>query len=70
MPVELVAAFQGHQAELTRQFAPGSRYETLLVGEMALAMARLDRCADLSVGENHRTPGAREETVPMADLPG
>ena len=36
----------------------------------AKSTAPLADSADLSVGENHRTPSAREETVPMADLPG
>ena len=30
--------------------------------------APLADSADLTVGENHRTPGAREETVPLADV--
>src|SRR3954454_23971709 len=54
LPAELVAAYEGHEAELTRQFAPGSQYEAWLVGEMAMAMARLDRCADMAVAELQR----------------
>src|SRR4051794_31583709 len=48
LPAELVAAYEGRKAELTRQFAPATQYEAWLVGEMAMAMARLDRCADLA----------------------
>src|SRR3954452_6485435 len=54
LPSELVAAFEGHRAELTRQFAPATRYEDWLVGEMAMAMARLDRCADMAVCDLQR----------------
>jgi ATP-dependent Lon protease len=34
----------------------------------ARSNAPLADSTDLSVGENHRTPGAREETVPLADV--
>src|SRR4051812_1545285 len=54
LPAELVAAYEAHKAELTRQFAPASQYEVWLVGEMAMAMARLDRCADLAVCDLQR----------------
>src|SRR3954463_10812111 len=54
LPAQLVAAYEAHKAELTRQFAPASQYETWLVGEMAMAMARLDRCADLGVADLQR----------------
>src|SRR4051812_30749421 len=54
LPAELVAAYEAHQAELTRQFAPASQYEVWLVGEMAMAMARLDRYADLAVADLQR----------------
>jgi hypothetical protein len=54
LPEELVAAFDEHKAELARHFLPRSRYEDWLVGEMALAMARLDRCADLAVADLRR----------------
>src|SRR3954468_20758950 len=54
LPAELVAAYEAHQAELPRQFAPASQYEVWLVGEMAMAMARLDRCADLAVADLQR----------------
>src|SRR5438270_6077738 len=54
LPAELVAAYEGHKAELTRQFAPATQYEAWLVGEMAMAMARLDRCANMSVCDLQR----------------
>src|SRR3954454_22314359 len=54
LPAELVAAYEAHKAELTRQFAPATQYEAWLVGEMAMAMARLDRCADMSVCDLQR----------------
>src|SRR5258708_6133416 len=53
-PEELVAACEEHKAELNRQFAPRSRYEAWLVGEMAMALTRLDRCADLSIADLQR----------------
>src|SRR4051794_2309798 len=54
LPAELVAAYEAHKAELTRQFAQATQYEDWLVGEMALAMARLDRCANMAVCDLQR----------------
>jgi hypothetical protein len=54
LPEELVAAFEEHKADLTRQFQPRSRYQTTLVGEMAMSLARLERCADLAVADLRR----------------
>src|SRR3954451_13028980 len=54
LPAELVAAYEGHKAELTRQFALATQYEVWLVSEMAMAMARLDRCADLALVDLQR----------------
>src|SRR5262245_59549200 len=50
-PDELVAARDRHRAELDRQFAPRSGYEAWLLGEIARAMAQLDRCADLAIAD-------------------
>src|SRR3954452_20918803 len=54
LPEDLVDVYEGYKAELTRQFRPKTRYEAWLAGEMALAMARLDRCAELALADMQR----------------
>src|SRR3954454_1415865 len=59
LPAELVADYEGHKAELTRQFAPASQYEAWLVGEMAMAMARVVPCGEVGPrGSRQRAGGA------------
>src|SRR4051794_19832880 len=53
-PEQLAAAVADRTAELIEQFQPGSPYETWLVGEMGVAMARIDRCKELSFADLHR----------------
>src|SRR4051812_44898799 len=54
-PEELALAIAARTDELTRQFAPKSPYETSLVGEIAKAMAKLDRCAQMTILDLQRT---------------
>src|SRR5258705_9060172 len=55
LPDDLAAAVAERTAELAGEFLPGSPYEEWLVGQMALASARLDRCAELAIADLRRT---------------
>src|SRR4051812_28163733 len=55
LPDDLAAAVAGRTAELADEFLPGSPYEEWLVGQMALASARLDRCAELAIADLRRS---------------
>src|SRR4051794_30440969 len=55
LPDDLAAAVAGRTAELADEFGPESPYEEWLVGQMALASARLDRCAELAIADLRRT---------------
>src|SRR5262249_35136953 len=51
LPDELVRAFEAYKADLTREYEPRTVVETWLVAEMARGMARLEHCANLTVGD-------------------
>src|SRR4051794_15852747 len=55
LPDDLVMVVAARTVELTALFAPASAYEGWLVGEMARATARLDRCAELTMVDLGRT---------------
>src|SRR4051812_9614169 len=55
LPDDLAAAVAERTAELAGEFLPGSPYEEWLVGQMALASARLDRCAELAIADLRKT---------------
>ncbi len=54
LPHDLAAAVERRTAEFVEQFEPRTRYEVWLVGQMALAAARLDRCAEMSIVDLQR----------------
>jgi hypothetical protein len=54
LPDDLAALADQRKAELAREFEPQTAYEGLLVGEIALASARLERCAALAIGDLRR----------------
>ncbi len=49
LPDDLAAIVARRTAEFAAEFQPRSPYEAFLVREMALASARLDRCAEMSI---------------------
>jgi hypothetical protein len=49
LPDGLEAVIAARTAEFDEQFQPESPYETWLVGEIAQATAKLDRCAELTI---------------------
>jgi hypothetical protein len=61
LPEDLAAAVDARTAELAEEFEPRSSYEEWLVREMALATARIDRCAELSLADIVR--GAERATL-------
>ncbi len=54
LPDDLAAAVERRTAELVEQFEPRSPYEFWLIRQMALAAARLDRCAEMSIVDLQR----------------
>ncbi len=54
LPDDLAAAVERRTAELVEQFEPRSPYEFWLICQMALASARLDRCAEMSIVDLQR----------------
>jgi hypothetical protein len=55
LPDDLAAAAAERTAELAAEFLPGSPYEAWLVGEMARAIAKIDRCAELTIVDLQRS---------------
>src|SRR5258708_20422882 len=55
LPDDLASAVAERTAELAGEFLPGSPYEEWLVGQMALASARLDPRAELALPAPPRT---------------
>ncbi len=49
LPDDLAAIVARRTAEFVADFAPRSPYEEFLVRQMALASARLDRCAEMTI---------------------
>ena len=54
LPDDLAAAVAERTALLRDEFEASTEYEEWLVGEMARAMARLDRCAEMAVADLRR----------------
>src|SRR5262245_8080201 len=49
LPEDLADAVAKRTEQFAEEFAPETAYEEFLVGQMALASVRLDRCAELSM---------------------
>ena len=54
LPDDLAAAVALRRDQLAAEFGPSTAYEDWLVGEMALASARLDRCAEMALVDLQR----------------
>jgi len=54
-PDEMAEAIATRTAEFAEQFAPGSPYEVVLVGEVAKAVVKLELCDELMVADLRRT---------------
>src|SRR5207253_2015559 len=55
LPDDLAAAVVARTAALAAEFLPTSPHEAWLVGEMARAIAKLDRCAEMTIVDLQRS---------------
>jgi hypothetical protein len=55
LPAEMAATVAARKEDFAGEWEPASPYEEWLVGEIALATARLDRCASMAVADLERT---------------
>ena len=58
-PDDLAAAIANRTAELVDEFVPATPYEAFLVGEMAKATAKLDRCSEMAIVDLQRVQRPR-----------